>query len=174
MNTVETILSRRSVRKYTDKPISEEDVHTILRCAMSGPSAVNARDWNFIVVNDKNELQKWSEASGRAGKIMGNAAMCVLITGDLNRAFLRAPEYWVINGAIAGQNMVLAAKSLGIGSVWLGIWPQMDKVEVQKNYFNLPEDQIPHSIIAFGYPEDENSDQPHPDYEESQVHFNKW
>lgn len=70
MNTIDAILKRRSIRKYTEQKLSEEDIHTILRCAMSGPSAVNARDWSFIVVDEKEELEKWAQASGRAGKII--------------------------------------------------------------------------------------------------------
>ena len=174
MNTIETILNRRSIRKYTDQPISEEDIRKILRCAMSGPSAVNARDWSFIVVDDREQLQKWAQASGRAGKIIGSCAMAILICADTSRSFKGAPEYWVINGSIAGENMILAASDLGIGSFWLGIWPQQEKVTTQKEYFALPEEIIPHSIIAFGYPDEDRSGQPHPDYEESQVHRNRW
>ncbi|MCD8068848.1 MAG: nitroreductase family protein, partial [Lachnospiraceae bacterium] len=81
--------------------------------------------------------------------------------------------YWVIDGAIAGQNKILAAEGLGIGSVWLGTWPQMDRVERQRELFSLPDTVIPHSVIAFGYPAEEKTGE-HPDYEESQVHFEKW
>lgn len=174
MSTVETILNRRSIRKYTDQKISEEDIKTILSCAMSGPSAVNARDWSFIVVDDKEALAKWAQASGRAGKIMENSAMSILICADGERSFSRAPEYWIINGSIAGQNMILAAAELGIGSVWLGVWPQQDKVDLQKAYFNLPENIIPHSIISFGYPDEDKTGIPHKDYEEDRVHRNHW
>ena len=173
MNTQEAILKRRSIRKYTDREISEEDIHDILEAAMSGPSAVNARDWCFIVINDKEELRKWAANSGRASKIMEQSALSILICADTEKSFSRAPEYWVINGAIAGQNMILSATDKGIGSVWLGIWPQMDKVEMQKEYFHLPDSIIPHSIICFGYPDEEIKSE-HVTYEEGKVHFNKW
>ena len=173
MSIKETVLSRRSVRRYTDQPIEEDKIHDILAAAMSGPSAVNARDWSFIVVTDKEALKNWANASGRAGKIIESSAMSILICADTERSFRHAPEYWVINGSIAGQNMVLTAWGEGIGSVWLGIWPQQDKVDAQKKYFDLPENIIPHSIIAFGYPQ-EAGNTAHLDYEESRVHFNKW
>ena len=174
MSTVETILNRRSIRKYTDQPISEEDVRTILRCGMSGPSAVNARDWSFIVVDDKEKLARWAEVSGRAGKIISSAKLAILICADTTRSFKGAPEYYVINAAIAGQNMILSAASLGIGSVWLGIWPQQDKVNAQREHFQLPKEIIPQSIIAFGYPDEDKSDVAHKDYEEDRVHHNGW
>ena len=93
--------------------------------------------------------------------------------GDLERAFPRAPEYWVVDGSIACQNMILAAKALGIGSVWLGTWPQMDRVERQQALFDLPETVVPHSLIAFGYPADPEL-KGRGFYEEDRVHMDKW
>ena len=173
METMEAILSRRSIRSYTDQPITDEQVHQILTAGMSGPSAVNARDWHFIVVRGE-ALEGLAQAAGRAGAIIRRSQMTVLICCDESRAFPPAKQYAVIDGAIAGQNMILAAQSMGIGSVWLGVWPQDGKVEAQKNYFKLPETAVPHSLIAFGYPAEDKSGEPHPDYEESRVHWNQW
>ena len=98
--------------------------------------------------------------------------MGILVLGDLERAFPRAPEYWVVDGAIAAENMILMAESLGIGSVWLGTWPQMDRVERLRQVFDLPETVIPHSIIAFGYPDETPTRKGF--YEEDRVHFDRW
>ena len=84
-----------------------------------------------------------------------------------------APDYWVIDGTIAAQNMILAARALGIGSVWLGTWPQMDRVEEQAKLFGLPATQIPHSIIAFGYPESPNVSEKQ-GFETDRVHYEHW
>ena len=104
------------------------------------------------------------------------AAAAILICGDLERAFPPAKDYWVIDGAIAAQNMTLCADALGLGSVWLGTWPQMDRVEKQAALFNLPETIVPHSILALGYPaEDIDMLAVRPSrYEENRVHFEKW
>ncbi len=173
MELVEGILNRRSIRSFTDRHISDEDLHTILRAAMSGPTCANTRDWSFLVVRDKEMLEKMADANGRPAQPLRRCDVGILILGDLDRAFERAKEYWVIDGAIAGQNMILAAEGLGIGSVWLGTWPQMERVEKQKALFSLPDSVIPHSVIVFGYPAEEKTGE-HPDYEESQVHFEKW
>ena len=174
MDKLGPIFSRRSVREYTGRPISDEDLHTILAAGMSGPSCVNARDWSFVVVRDREMLNKMADANGRPADPLRHADVGILICGDLGRAFPRAPEYWVIDGAIAGQNMTLAAQALGIGSVWLGTWPQMDRVEKQRLLFGLPESVVPHSILAFGYPAEDGEPEPRESYEESQVHFEKW
>ena len=168
-----TILARRSVRKYADRPIDAETVRAILKAGMSGPSCVNARDWSFIVATDPDTLNRMADANGRPAEPLRGAKLGILICGDLQRAFPRAKDYWVIDAAIAGENMTLAAEALGLGSVWLGTWPQMERVEAQRQLFGLPEHIVPHSILAFGYP-DEQPDRAKPEWEEDRVHFEKW
>jgi len=174
MDALQTILTRASVRKYSDKPIDDESLHTILEAGMSGPTCVNARDWSFIVTRDPEILGKMAEANGRPAEPLKKAALGILILGDLERAFAHAPDYWIIDGAIAGQNMILAAQSLGIGSVWLGTYPQMNRVQNLKELFKLPEDKIPHSIIAFGYPAEGEMPRGKGFYEADRVHTDRW
>lgn len=173
MNAIENILNRVSVREYSERPISDEALHIILQAGMSGPSCVNARDWSFIVVRDREMLNKMADANGRPAKPLRTANVGILVCGDLERAFQGAPDYWVVDGAIAAQNMILAANALGIGSVWLGTWPQMNRVKAQSELFHLPETQIPHSIIAFGYPKEESTKEKLL-WEEDRIHFEKW
>ena len=112
MNTIEAIMTRTSVRQFTDQPIGDDTVRTILKAGMSGPSCVNARDWSFIVVRDRDTLNRMADANGRPAEPLRGAALAVLVCGDLTRAFPRAPEYWVIDGSIAAQNNVVMLTSL--------------------------------------------------------------
>ena len=173
MDAIETIMGRISVRQYSDREIPEDALRTILEAGMAGPSCVNARDWSFIVVRDPEMLNKMADANGRPAQPLRGAKLGILICGDLERAFKGAPDYWVVDGSIAAQNMILAAHALGIGSVWLGTWPQMNRVQAQAELFGLPESQIPHSIIAFGYPQ-EKSTKEKLIWEENRVHYEKW
>jgi nitroreductase len=134
--------------------VSKEDIDIILKAGMSAPSCVNARDWSFIVVTDEEMLAKMADANGRPAEPLRHAAFAVLVCGDLERAFSKAPEYWIIDASIAAENMILAATDIGIGSVWLGTYPQMERVNRQKELFGLPKTIEPHSIIAFGYPKE--------------------
>ena len=174
MNTLDAILTRRSTRQFTDQPISQETLHQILEAAMSGPCCVNARDWSFLVVTDRETLLKMAEANGRPADPLKKAAAGILICGDLDRAFPPAKDYWVIDGAIAAQNICLSAHELGIGTVWLGTWPQMDRVEHQRELFHLSESVIPHSLIALGYPAEDSNSPRDSRYEENRVHWEKW
>ena len=173
MDTLEAIFTRKSTRKFLDKPVEEEKIQTILRAGMSGPTCVNARDWAFLVVKDRDRLIAMAGANGRPAEPLKNAAFGILVLGDLEKAFPPAKDYWVIDGAIAAQNMILAAQDLGLGSVWLGTWPQMDRVNRQRELFGIPDRYMPHSILAFGYPADstfEERDQLEPD----KVHYERW
>ena len=174
MDALEAIFTRRSVRKFTDKPIEEEKLRQILEAAMSGPSCVNARDWAFVAVTEKEKLRQMAQANGRPAQPLKEAAAGILVCGDLQRAFGPAPEYWVIDGAIAAQNICLSAQAMGIGSVWLGTWPQMDRVGNQRWLFDLPETVTPHTIIALGYPAGESAAPRESRYEEDRVHWEKW
>ena len=172
MNTLETIFTRKSVRQFKNQKVDEKDIKTILKAGMSGPTCVNSKDWSFIVVDDPEVLHKMYQANGVPAKPLLECAFAILICGDYSKAFKFSKDYFAVDGSIAGQNMILAAWSLGIGSVWLGTWPQMDRVFEQSKLFDLPKDQIPHSIIAFGYPEEVKEKEEY--YDESVVHYNKW
>ena len=173
MDALQNIMSRISVRQYSDQEISEDALRTILKAGMAGPSCVNARDWSFVVVRDREMLNKIADANGRPAEPLRRAKVGILVCGDLERAFQGAPDYWVVDGSIAAQNMILAANAMGIGSVWLGTWPQMNRVKAQAELFALPETQIPHSIIAFGYPKEASSKEKFI-WEENRVHYEKW
>ena len=87
MNTLDAILTRRSCREFTDKPIKSETLHQLLEAAMSGPSCVNARDWSFVVVTDPEKLAQMADANGRPAEPLRKAAAGILVCGDLDRAF---------------------------------------------------------------------------------------
>lgn len=174
--TIDVLMRRHSTRAFRDRPIPEEDIRTLLRAAMAAPTAVNARDWSFVAVTERDTLCSMAEANGPAANPLRSASLGILVCGDLSRTCPKAPDYWIIDGAIAAENMAIAAEALGIGCVWLGTWPQSAKVEAQAKLFSLPDHIRPHSILAFGYAADE---QPRPkvqrpEWEADRVHFEKW
>ena len=174
MKTLECIYTRKSVRKYKDKEISDDVIHELLKAAMSVPSCTNARDWSFIVVKDKETLNKMADANGAPAKPLKGASLGILVCGDLDKAFKGAKDYWIIDASICCTNISLAAHELGLGCVWLGTWPQKERVEAQRELFNLPEHIIPHSIMALGYPLDNEVFKERDLYDESCVHKEKW
>lgn len=175
MNTIETILSRRSVRHFTTEAVKDGDILKILKAGMSGPSAVNMRPWEFIVVKDKEKLNEMAEANGRVASPLKEAAFAVLVCGNLDNAYKNAPDYYIIDASIASENMIIAATSLNIGSLYLGVWPQEKKIKAQKELFKLPDNIIPHSIIAFGYASDTGDPAwTKCGFEKNKIHEEKW
>lgn len=174
MDTMEAIMGRKSIRRFTDQPISQEDLETILKAGMAGPSAVNARPWQFIVVRHRDMLCRMAERNGHAAAPLCQAQVGILVCGDMDLAYPRGRDYWVVDGSIACQNMLLAAHDLGIGSVWLGTWPQSEKVAGQKELFSLPESIVPHSILAFGYAAEDPDKSGKVRWEPAKIHYEKW
>lgn len=173
--TTDVLLRRRSTRRFSNRPVEEEKIRELLECAMSAPSCVNARDWCFLVVREKETLWKMAEANGRPAEPLKGAPLGILVCGDLDRAFAKAKDYWIIDCAAAAENLSVAAEAMGLGCVWLGTWPQQERVKRQTELFGLPETIVPHSVLAVGYPaEPVETTIRSSRYEEDRVHFEKW
>lgn len=173
MEVMEAIRNRKSTRSFTGEAVEAEKIRMLLESAMDAPSCVNSRDWCFLVVTDRERLDSMAEANGRPAAPLKGAPLAIMVCGDLSRSFPQAKDYWVIDCAIAAQNITLCAEGLGLGSVWLGTWPQMDRVERQSRLFGLPEHIVPHSILAIGYPKEEKKPR-ESRYENDRVHCDRW
>ncbi|TIH13076.1 nitroreductase family protein [Marinifilum sp. JC120] len=169
MDVFEAIHSRRSIRKYEDKPVSEEIVKEILGAAMMAPSAGNAQPWQFVVVDDREKLETVS-AINKYAAMAKNAPMGILVCADLSLE--KYPGYWSQDCAAAMQNLLLAAHAKGLGAVWTGIHPEKERVEGFKKLFNLPEQVIPLGFAVMGWPKQESKKKDR--YNEERVHRNSW
>ena len=166
---LKNILSRRSIRKYTEKEISNEDILTIIKAGMHAPSAVNKQPWHFIVFKDQNIIEKIIEVHPNAG-MLRNAPVAILICGDEELA--HAPAYISCDCSAATQNMLLAAHAMEIGAVWIGIYPREHRIATLKEIFRLPRNIVPFSVISLGYPAEkkEMADR----YKKERIHFDQW
>lgn len=149
------IFTRRSIRKYTDRPIRSEDLLLCIKAAMYAPSAGNEQAWEFIVSSSKDQLLALS-SSHPYGKPLDGASAAVTICGNLKN--LKYPqEYWIEDCSAAAQNLMLQATELGIGSVWLAVYPCEDRIKNISSLLSLPDYVIPLCIISLGYPAEEKS-----------------
>ncbi len=123
MNVMDAIRTRRSIRKYEDKPVAEEMVREILDAAMMAPSAGNGQPWRFVVINDRSKLDSMVDLHPHI-KMVAQAQLGIIVCADLSLE--KYPGYWVQDCAAAMQNMLLAIHSLGLGAVWTGIYPMED------------------------------------------------
>jgi nitroreductase len=148
MDALRAILTRRSIRKYTDKQVSDETVLMLLKAAMSAPSSKNLQPWYFVVIRNRELLAKVPEFHPYAD-MLPQAALGILICGDAQKS---AQEVWVQDCSAATQNLLLAAHALGLGAVWLGVYPRQERVRGMRQLVNLPQHIHPLALVAIGYP----------------------
>lgn len=151
MNAViEAIATRRSIRKFTEETVSKETIELLLSAAMNAPSACNQQIWYFIVVTDREKLEKLSQFHGGV-HFVKNAPAAIIICGEPDAAVL--DYYWEDDCAAATQNLLLAAHSLGLGTTWTGINRQDEgAVDFYRQIIGLENQYIPYAMIPVGYP----------------------
>jgi nitroreductase len=169
MEAIEAILSRRSVRKYTGTYVSDEQVKILLEAAMAAPSAHNKQPWHFIIVKDREtllEIPKFHQYS----KMLEQASLAIVVCGDLN--IEGGTGFWVQDCSAATQNILIAAKAIGLGAVWLGVYPFEDLVKGIKILLKVPKNVTPLCIISIGYPLEEKP--PANRFNPERIHEEKW
>lgn len=165
------IFNRKSVREFTDRKVSEEDMKIILKAAMSTPSAINLQPWEFIVFDDEETLEYMVDLH-EYSKMFKTATAGIVVCGNMARTIDRYRQLWVQDCSASTQNILLALEALGLGGVWLGIYPVSERCKKLTDYFNLPDNIVPFSVVALGYPK--NDDKPKNKWDDSKVHWNKW
>lgn len=160
------IRSRRSVRKYTDEPVTESDIQKLLEAAMAAPSGRNLRPWEFVVVTDaatRAELSKSHPAAAMAA----SAPVVFVVCGREPDSF-----HWIVDGAAATENLLLAAVALGLGGVWLGIYPYPDREAHVRQVVGLPDNVRPLCMLPIGHPAE--SPESRTQFDVAHVHRNRF
>ena len=168
MEAIEAIMSRRSIRKYTGEKIPDETITKLLKAGMNAPSAHNKQPWHFIVVDDRDTLNKVPEYH-QYSKMLETASHAIIVLGDND---IQTTDFWIHDCSAATENILIAANALGLGAVWLGVHPHQNLIEGTKKLFNVPDHVTPLGIISVGYPEETKP--PRENYNPERVHKNKW
>lgn len=168
--TLRVIKSRRSIRLFKDEQIKKEELEAIVEAGLYAPSATNAQNWHFTVIQSKpmietvnrwilEEIEKSNDArleeiaERSHGRIFRNAPTVVIASADAN------DNYGAINAAAATENMLIAAESLGIGSCWIGMVRLLASGESFFMYakkLQLPKGYAPQNGVTFGYKDSTN------------------
>lgn len=147
MNILDTIMTRRSIRKFTGEVISDENLKQLLKAGFQAPSAHNTEPRDFVVVKKESVLNEISEFHKYA-KMLPGAGCGIIVCGDKNKqeefGFLMA------DCSASIENILLAAHGLGLGAVWCGIYPVSEYVEKTSELLDLPENIIPIGIVVVG------------------------
>jgi nitroreductase len=169
MDVLDGIMTRRSIRKYTDEPVGDEIVEQLLRAAMAAPSAGNQRPWRFVVVRDRAVLTRLADASPYAS-MLPTAPLAIVVCAD--PSVEKHPGFWVQDCSAATQNILLAAHALGLGAVWLGFYPVQERVRAASEVLGLPKGVVVMSIVPLGHTDatPQRADR----YDATYLHFDRW
>ncbi len=169
MEVLDAILTRRSIRKYSNQPVTDDQIKVLLESAMYAPSAVNKQPWHFIVFRDKSVIKAVTEKHPNAS-MLTDASAGILVCWDENLQHDKG--YGPVDCSAATQNILLATHSMGIGSVWVGIYPREQRMEFISEIFKLPPNIKGFSIVSLGYPA-ETKMQPQR-FNVHRIHYEKW
>jgi len=161
------MFARRSIRKFYSNPVEEEKIDLILQAAMAAPSANNAKPWHFIVVKERQTLNRIAELHPYA-KMCYEATLAIVVCGDP----AISERYWPQDCSAATQNILLAGTSLGLGAVWLGVHPRAERKKMIGKLFGIPEDIEVLAVVALGYPAEKKSSRTQ--YDAGRVHAETW
>lgn len=167
---INTIYERRSIRSYLDKPVEKDLIVTLLKAATAAPTAVSCQPWEFIVVDEEEKLATLKKELTFARY---NAPIAIIVCGNM-KLTLKGPDHdmWIQDCSAATENILIAAASLGLGTVWIGIYPVENRVRLLKKVFNIPEHVIPLNIIYVGYPAENLG--PRTRYDEKRVYWQEY
>lgn len=166
---INSILTRRSIRKFKKKDIKSDDLETILKAAMAAPTAGNSQVWEFIVINDRVILNAIQTFHPYAQMVL-QAPIAVLVCANIRRE--KYKNRWPLDCAAASENILLAAHSLNLGAVWVGIYPDDKRMKEMSRLLELPDFIEPVSLIPIGYADEEKPESNR--FDRDKIHYNKF
>ena len=169
MDAMEAILSRRSVRRFTTEPVSRTDEEALLHAAMNAPSSGNARPWHFVVITQRATLDRLADEHPSAAVLL-SAPLVVLVCADVQAE--KNPGRWMLDCSAAMENILLAAHALGLGAVWLAVWPSDQRIAGVCSVIDLPAGVHPLAMAAVGHPAE--FPPPIERYHPARVHREQW
>lgn len=174
MDFKDLVQQRRSHRKFTEQEISGEDVKTILRAGLMAPTSKSQRAWQFVLVEDKTDLEKLSDAKDLGGQFIKDARLAIVVLGDPMQN-----DCWVEDGSIAAISMQYQAEELGLGSCWVqmrgrGLSDGTSADTVIQGVLDIPENLSCLCVLALGYKADERKSQNEDKLKWENVHVDKY
>jgi nitroreductase len=169
MDTIKAIMTRRSIRRFKIRPVEEKKIEILLQAAMQAPSARNSQPWHFIVITERGLLSAIPEFHPNA-KMLLQAPAAIMICGDIR--IEESIEYINSDCSAATQNLLLAAHSLGLGAVWLGIYPRERRVEEIRKLLGIPRTITPIALVALGYAAEDK--EPEERFQPKRIYLNRW
>ncbi|GHT72447.1 NAD(P)H nitroreductase [Bacteroidia bacterium] len=169
--TLSVIHARKSVRHFTDRAVSKDDLQTLVKAGMAAPSGKNEQPWAFVIVTQRAILDTLAERLPYA-KMLKQASAAIVVCGDMSISKDSDKSLWVQDCAAATENILLAAEAMGLGTVWTAAYPYEDRIAAAVSSLRLPEHVIPLCVIPVGYPD--GTDKPKDKWKPENVKWETW
>ena len=180
---IRNILSRKSVRSFTDQEITEEQMNVMLRAAMAAPSGRDIRPWSFVILRDREQYAGIFGDKNFNMRIYMKSAAVVVICADTTVVMkarkdpdtsmsIQPNGTWRDDMGACTENFLLAAESLGLGAVWTACYPYPDRYLPVKKALGLPEEVVPYCVVAVGWPDTQY--EPKDKWDPERIHYGKW
>lgn len=166
-----SIFTRRSVRKFSNKEVEKDKIISMLKAGMQAPSSMNQQAWEFLVLRDKEVLNKLAPFKP-GGALVTLCDTVIVVLGNEN--VMKAPIMWQQDLGCCAQNIMLEAVNQDLGTVWLGCAPNEERMKFVQDLFELPAGVKPYCILAVGYPELEDANKFVDRFVEEKIHFDKY
>ena len=171
---LEILKNRRSIRKYKDKKVEDEKIEQLIQAALLSPTSRNFYSWEFIVVDDKETIEKLSKAKVSGSAFLKDAPLAFVVLGDP-----QVSDVWVEDASIASIIIQLVAQSLGLGTCWIQIRKRghdgdITSEDYVRDLLGIPEGKKVESIISIGYPDEERPIHKIEDLKFDKVYKNKY
>lgn len=148
-NVVDSIYARRIIRSYIDKKVEQQKITLLLEAAMAAPSACNNEPWEFIVIDEEETLDKLRSNFKFARY---NAPLAIVVCGNMKLAKGSMESHWVQDCSAAIENILQASSGIGLGGIWISVYPYPDIIMKVSKTLSIPEHVIPLGIVYVGYP----------------------
>jgi len=165
METIKAIMTRRSIRKFENVPVSDAQIQTLLQAAMNAPSAGDGRPWHFVVTTDRAKLDALADAVDEGNAMFKQAQAAILICLDPSKEGFKG--FGEQDCSCAAQNLQLAAHDMGLGTVWIAIIHVPPRIAGCRKVLGVPENLIPFALFPIGVPGEQL--EPELRYDESRV-----
>ena len=169
MDILEAIFTRRSIRKFTGEPISDQDMEMVIRAGFQAPSAHNYQPWEFIILRDKSNMERIAKVHTYA-KMLPNAEAGIIVCGDMNKQTMTG--FLIEDCSAAIQNILLAAHGIGLGAVWCGLYPVTHLTHEVAKVCSLPEHIVPVGLVVIGHKGEERKKEDR--FNSAKLHYEVW
>lgn len=166
------IFTRRSVRDYDlSRHLSYDELYDIIRAGMAAPSARNQQAWEFLIIDDLDIINELSNNIVKSTMKLNKANTYIMVLG---RTDAPNPGMLACDLGACQMNMITYARSKGLGSCWIGVYGNSERVEIVKRVLNVPDYLIPYSLLAIGYPNDLSCFKENDRFDKSKIRINRF